>query len=61
MLLLQVAEETSKSIPYKIGYAVGYYGHTYFWEIMAFLFFLVAGLTYFFIKRRNSRKLTQEL
>ncbi|WP_424492680.1 hypothetical protein [Salinimicrobium sp. GXAS 041] len=61
VLLLQVSEEVSQSIPYKMGYAVGYFGHTYFWQIMAFLVLLTAGAVYLFIKKRKARKSLEEL
>ncbi|MFD2517291.1 hypothetical protein [Salinimicrobium flavum] len=56
-LLIQAAEETSKSIPYQIGYTIGHLVGSHLFETITALVLIIATVVYFsFFRSKKNRK-----
>ena len=54
-LFIQVSEETSKSAPYNLGYAVGHFVGSHFLETAIIATLLTSAVVYFLVKKWKKR------
>lgn len=60
-IFIFLIEKTPETIPYKTGYAIGYFVGGHLFEILVAFLVIVSAIIYFAFFRKNRKKINSEI